>query len=112
VIRSGRPPRLDPRNRFGREVLARDLEIVVRLEVQPEFRAVAKIQAEAQRCISGGPPTVMNDLGNPVRLNTDRLRELILRQAASPQKFLLQHLAGRDRRRAKQVIATTPLNKE
>ena len=98
-MRSGGPPHLDPHHGCGLEVLARDLVIVVRLKIQPEFRAVAEIQAETQRRISGDPATVVDDRGDPVRRNTDRLRELIPRQAVFGQKLFLQQLAGRDRRK-------------
>jgi hypothetical protein len=44
--------RLDPRHSLGHEILARHLEIVVRLEIQPEFRAGTEIQAETERHVS------------------------------------------------------------
>jgi hypothetical protein len=40
--------RRDPPGVRGGEPPARDLEIVVRLQVQPELRAVAEVQAKAQ----------------------------------------------------------------
>src|ERR1700731_2088365 len=39
ITTSRRALRLDPFYRFGPEILARHLEIVMRLQVQPEFRA-------------------------------------------------------------------------
>ena len=42
---SGGPLCFDPRYGFGHEILTRHLEIVVRLEIQPEFRSVTETQA-------------------------------------------------------------------
>jgi hypothetical protein len=55
----------------------------VRLEIQPEFRAVTEIQTETDRGMGGDPATVVDDLGDPIRRNTDSLCELVLRQAYS-----------------------------
>src|SRR5258708_19303353 len=49
IYRSGRALRLDPPYSLGSEILARHLEIVMRLQVQPKLRAVTKIQTQPQR---------------------------------------------------------------
>jgi hypothetical protein len=69
----------DPLGRLAGQLPAHDLEIVVRLQVQPELRAVAEVQAETQRRVGGDPSSVVDDLGDPVGRDADRPRELVLR---------------------------------
>jgi hypothetical protein len=46
------------------------------LEIHPELRAVAKIQAQPKRRVSRDPAPIVDDLGNPIRRNADGLRKL------------------------------------
>jgi hypothetical protein len=48
---------LDALGRFGAELSAGQLEVVVGLEIQPELRAVAEVQAEARRGVGADPAT-------------------------------------------------------
>jgi hypothetical protein len=75
---SGCSLRYDPRYGIGHEILARHFQIIVRLEIQLELRTVTEIQAQTQRRISGDPTTLVYDLSDPVRRNTDCLGELVL----------------------------------
>jgi len=52
---------------LGRQIAVRDLQIVICLEVHPEFRAVPKIQRKPQRRVSGDAAAIVDDLGNAVR---------------------------------------------
>ena len=62
------------------------------LQVQPELRAVAEIEAEPQRRVGGDALPVVDDLGAPVGRDADRLGEPVLRQPVFPQELLAQHL--------------------
>src|SRR5271168_1063909 len=89
--------RLDPFHRVGPEILARHFEIIVSLQIQPELRAVTEVQTQPQGSIGSYPATVVHDLSDPVRRNTNRLRKLVLRQPVFGQKLLLEHLTRSDR---------------
>jgi hypothetical protein len=84
-----------------------EFEIVVGLQVQPELRAVAEIQAETERGVGADPPPLVDNLGDAVRRDADRLGELVLRQPVFLQELLAQHLTRRDRREL--VISHGPL---
>jgi hypothetical protein len=71
----------DPLGGFAAELSAGELEVVVRLQVQPELRAVAEVEAEAERGVGADPAPAVDDLGDAVRRDTDRPGELVLRQA-------------------------------
>jgi len=68
------------------------------LQIHPELRAIAKVQAEPQRRVRRNAPPIVDDLGDPVRRNADRFGKPVLRQAVGGEEFFLQHFAGRDRR--------------
>jgi hypothetical protein len=70
---SGGPVRLDALGVRGIEVPPRHLQIIVGLQVHPELRAVAEVQAEPQRRVRRDAPPIIDDLGDPVRRNADRL---------------------------------------
>lgn len=71
----------------------------MRLQVHPEFRAVAEIEAEPERRVRRDAAAVVDDLGDAVRRNAHGLGEPVLRQLILGEEFLLQHFAGRDRRK-------------
>ena len=76
---------------------ARHLQVVTGLEVHPEFRLAYEIQAQPQRRAGGDARSVVDDLGNTVGRDADRLRETALREAVLRQKLVPQHLTGSDR---------------
>jgi len=80
---SRRAARLDFCRDRSLEVLARHFEIVVGLEVQPEFRTVAEIESEAHRSFGTYPPPVVYNFSDPIRRYSDRLRELVFRAACT-----------------------------
>src|SRR5579863_6096488 len=92
-----RPTSLDAPGSVRLEVPPRQFQIVMGLQIQPKLRAVAKVQAQPKRGIGGDASPIVDDLGNPVRRNPDRFRELVLRETILYKKFVLQHFAGRDR---------------
>ncbi len=92
-----RPLRPDPLGVFRFEVPPCNLQVVVGLEIHREFRAVPEIQPQPHRRVGRNPASVVNDLGDPVRRDTDRLGKPVLRQALFGQELLLRHLAERDR---------------
>jgi hypothetical protein len=69
----GRTRRPEPLNILGSGLAACALEVVSGLPVQPELRAVAEIEAKAQRRIDGVPPPGVGDFGNPVGRSADRV---------------------------------------
>src|SRR3954454_1138083 len=87
--------RLDALFVRGLQVFPRYLQIVVGLEVHPEFRAVTEIEAEPKRSVGSNAPPIVDDLGYPIGRNADRLRKLILREPVLREKLLLQHIARR-----------------
>src|SRR5271155_2857406 len=64
------------------------------LKIQPELRAVAEIQTQAQRSISSDPATVAYDLGDPIRGDVDCLSELVLGKAVLGEKLFLSISPG------------------
>jgi hypothetical protein len=52
---------------LGFQVPTRRLQIVVTLKVHPKLRRVAEIEAQPKRGIGGDAPSVVDDLGDPVR---------------------------------------------
>src|SRR4051812_42054699 len=77
------PNRLDPPGIFGFEVPPRHFQVVVSLKIQPELRTVAEVEAEPKRSVRRNAPPIVDDLGDAVRRNSDRLRESALRQTIS-----------------------------
>jgi hypothetical protein len=69
----GRTRRPEPLNILGSGLAACALEVVSGLPVQPELRAVAEIEAKAQRRIDGVPPPGVGDFGNAVGRSADRV---------------------------------------
>jgi len=67
------------------------------LEVHPELGTIAEIKPQPERRIGGNAAPIIDDLGNPVGRDADRLRERVLRQTIARQKLLLQHFPRRDR---------------
>jgi hypothetical protein len=53
------------------------------------LRTIAEIQTQAQRSVGRDTPTIIDDLGDSVWEDSDRLRKWILRQATLGQEFLL-----------------------
>src|SRR5882724_9811807 len=78
-IASRRPPRLDACRVRGCEVPACQLEIVVRLEAHPEFRAITEVETEPERGVGGNTAAVVDDLGDAVRRDADLLGKPVLR---------------------------------
>jgi len=64
------------------------------LQVEPELRAVAEVEAEPERRVGGDAAAAVDDLGDAVWRNADRTREPVLGQAVLGEELLLQHLAG------------------
>src|SRR5579862_3627009 len=60
------------------EVLSSHLQIVMRLQIQPELRRVAKVQGEPQCRVGGNATAIVDDLSDPIRRDPDRLGQLIL----------------------------------
>src|SRR5437667_535511 len=84
---------------LGLQVSPRHLQVIVDLEVHPEFCAVAEIQTQAQRGVGRNAPSVIDDLGNPVWRDAHRPGELTLRQIILRQELVLQHFAWGDWRK-------------
>jgi len=49
------------------------------LKIHPEFRTVAKVQAQPKRCVGGDAPSIVYDFSDAVWRNTDGFRKLVLR---------------------------------
>ena len=67
------------------------------LEVHPELWAITKIKAESERSVCRNASTIVDDLGNTVWRDANRLCQLILRQRIFCQEFFFQDLARRHR---------------
>ena len=69
---------------FGPQSMASDScarsLIIVSLKVKPELGSVTEKESQAQRCVGGDQSAIVDDLGDSIRRDPDRLRELILRQ--------------------------------
>lgn len=68
------------------------------LQIHPEFGAIAEIKGQPQCRIGGDPAAIVDDLGNPVRRDPDRLGKLALREAIFGQELHLQHFTRGNRR--------------
>lgn len=66
------------------------------LQIHPKLRTIAEVQAQPKRGIGRDAPPIVDDLGDPVWRDLDRLRELTLRQTIRPQEFFFQHFARGD----------------
>jgi hypothetical protein len=77
--RSRRPKRLDPFGVLGLQIPPRQFQIVTGLQIEPKLRAVAEIRAEPERGVGRDAAPIVDNLGNPVRRNPDRFRELRVR---------------------------------
>src|SRR3954469_12311036 len=73
-----------------------NLQIVMRLQVQPELRRHLKIPAETQRSVRSDSSLAFDDLVDPTRRNSDVFGKTILRDAHRFEKFLFQNLTRRD----------------
>ena len=63
---------------FGLEIPPRHLQVVMALKIEPELRTAAGIQAQPKRRVGRDTPPVVDDPGDPVRRNSNRLRDLAL----------------------------------
>src|SRR6185437_12399516 len=69
-ISSGAPG-LDRFRLCGSKALLRHLEIVMGLEVHPEFRAVAEIEREPQGGVGCDASPIVRNIGDPIRRDAD-----------------------------------------
>src|SRR5437773_8834044 len=53
------------------------VQIVVRLKIYPKLRTIAKVHAQPECGVGGDAPPIIDDLGDAVRGDADRLRKLI-----------------------------------
>src|ERR1700722_103777 len=79
------------------EIPPRQLQIVMCLKIHPELRAVAKVQTEPKCRVSRDTSPVVDDLGNPVRRESDRPGELLLGEFLRVPQLFLQHFTRCDR---------------
>ena len=79
------------------KILLCHLQIVVALQIHPEFRAVTEIQAQSECSIGRNAPTIVDNLGNSVWRNADSLRQFILRKPVFYKEFFFEHFTGGDR---------------
>src|SRR5260370_807133 len=105
VMASCRTLRFDPFGCLGAQLTPCNFQIVMRLQIDPEFWAVAEVKPKPECRIGRDSASVVDDLGNPVRRNADRLRQLVLRQIILGEKFLSQDLARADRRKLARRIS-------
>jgi hypothetical protein len=59
----------------------------VGLQVHPELRTIAEVEAQAERGVSGAASTIGNDVGDPVCRNPKCLRELIFAKGRTPPEI-------------------------
>jgi hypothetical protein len=64
------------------------------LQVHPELCAVAEIQTQAECGVSRYAAPIVDDFGDAIGRDPDRLRDLVLRQVIRGQELLFQHFAG------------------
>jgi hypothetical protein len=69
--------RLDAFHVLSLDAAARHLEIVVRLQVDPELWAVAEMKAESECRVCRDAPSVVDDFGDPVWRDADSLGQLV-----------------------------------
>ena len=59
---------------FRFEISARQLEVMMDLEIHPEFRTIPEVQAQPERGVGGDAAPVIDDLGDTIRRDAERLR--------------------------------------
>jgi hypothetical protein len=72
------------------EAVGFDVEVVLRLKVEPEPWRGAEVAGEAQGSIGGDGPLAVNDLVDATRWNADVRGEPVLRQPGGSEELLEQ----------------------
>src|SRR5436190_23213714 len=88
ILASGGAPRPDTFRILGSQIPPGHLEIIIALEVHPELRTIAEVQAQPQRGVGRDASSIVDDLGDSVRRNTDRFREPVLGEPIFGQELL------------------------
>jgi hypothetical protein len=76
---SGGPKRFDAFSIFGFEISLRHFQIVMGLQIHPEFRTITKVQAQPKRRIGCDAPSIVYDFSDAIGRNANGLCKLILR---------------------------------
>ena len=69
-------------------------QVVLALKAHPELCRVAEKAGEQQRSLRRNGPLPVNDCVNPSSIDSNALRQPILRHAHGNKKFLLENFTG------------------
>src|SRR5207245_1148311 len=92
------------------ELLPRRIEIVGRLEVQPELGRAAQEAGEPQRRGSRDRPPPVEDVANGRLSHPRAFRETVRGHAERPQELFVQYLAGMNGSRSSSAAHRPPPN--
>ena len=84
------------RNAVAQSVLL-EVQVMLRLEFQPELGRRVEVAGQAQRRIGRDAPSARDNLVDPARIDADIERQPMLTQPQRRQKLLLEDFTGMDR---------------
>ena len=87
MLRAGGPASLNTFTVRHSQCGLGDLQVIARLQIHAELRAVTKVKTQADRRIGRNAAPIMHNLSDSVGRDADGLRELILRKPVLCQEF-------------------------